>query len=97
MITIIVLRCSSTNDEAWLAMKFAKDRWKEPGTTFQVQFQYFSSVFYSTAVAKQSNIIVQQIITARLKVSFISALQHILQGNAGSMFDENQNFKQASS
>ena len=43
----------------WLWNKFPKDIWKEPGTTFLVQFQYFSSVFYSKAVAKQSNIIVQ--------------------------------------
>jgi len=49
----------TTNDEAWLAIKFPKDIWKEPGTTFQVQFQYFSSVLYSKPVAKQSNIIVQ--------------------------------------
>ena len=44
----------------WPWNKFPKDIWKEPGTTFLVQFQYFSIVFYSKAVAKQSNIIVQE-------------------------------------
>ena len=44
----------------WLWNKFPIDIWKETGTTFLVQFQYFSSVFYSKAVAKQSDIIVQE-------------------------------------